>query len=176
MGYVLCHFLQLLNEPRESKETESALEEPEWALNPQTGSSKPSLYRLQAPQSLNLRALMESPQTQSRYSVVSPIVEEEQFSIESLLKSIEEFQDRTHLETIYQLNRENESRREEINKYKKARAKAELLLREAYETMLLLQDALERYDRGTAAAGKDWLAFWGIYNELEDNLSTQTWI
>ncbi|KAF2182648.1 hypothetical protein K469DRAFT_511605, partial [Zopfia rhizophila CBS 207.26] len=86
-------------------------------------------------------------------------------SIESLLERIDEFQNRTHLETIYRLNQENESLREEIYRHKKARARTALLLREAYETMLLLQDALERYGHETAAAGRDWLAFCGIYNE-----------
>lgn len=149
--------------------------EPERALSSRTGSSKPSLNRLQAPQLLNLQAQMESFQTLSRRSATSPIDDEEQFSIESLLKSIDEFQNRTDLETIYWLKRENESLREEINNYKKARDTTILLLREAYETMLLLQDALERYGHETAAAGSDWLAFWGIYNEAEDNMSTQTW-
>lgn len=139
--------------------------EPERDFKLQIGSSKPCLHKPQASQSLRLKALMESPQ-----------IDQGRFSIQSLLWRIDDVQNRGHLETIYQLNRENELLREEIDQYKEFRVKTALFLQEAYGMVLFLQDALERYAHETAEAERDWLAFWGISTGLEDSLSTVTWI
>lgn len=91
---------------------------------------------------------------------------DDEFTIDALLERIEEFQNRTQLERIHRLNRENDILKEDIKRHKIARKKTATLLKEAFEAMKFLQSALERYGLETTITEKEWLLFWGIYDGL----------
>ena len=107
-----------------------------------------------------------------RHSVDASIPEEssEEFSIESLLQRVDEFQKREQLETIERLTTENSLLKENIARYQEGWCATVNLLREAYETVVLIQGAIKRYCHEETTAERDWLAFWGIQRESTENL------
>jgi hypothetical protein len=108
----------------------------------------------------------------STRSATASTFEDERFSIEALLEMIEEFQNSTDLETLHQLQQDNQSIRQEISHCEKAQEGTTRLLGVSYEIMLFLYDIMTRHAHGIAAAESDWLAFWGIYNKHENDLSS----
>lgn len=92
----------------------------------------------------------------------------DEFSIESLIDRVDEFQRRDYLETIERLNSENGLLQHLVLKYQRDWCfKIETFVK-AQEAVLLLQKALEQSVKEGTAAAKDWLDFLGIREDCSD--------
>ncbi|KAI9770963.1 MAG: hypothetical protein M1840_002667 [Geoglossum simile] len=91
----------------------------------------------------------------------------EDFSMESLLQRVDEFQKREQLETLRRLTMENSLLQKHIACYQESWCATLDLLQEACEAVLLMQHAFQRCSGEGTAAERDWLAFWGIPSESD---------
>jgi hypothetical protein len=122
---------------------------------------------------------MESPSNDLYFSATEMYLEE--MSINSLLKSVEDFHRVSQEETIDRLKEENVSLSRQIKLYQESWAKSQCFLEEMYQYKELLQDFLSHLSQLRRAAEKDWLAVWGIYEgelagDSSYSLDLETWI
>ncbi|KAH8708501.1 hypothetical protein GQ44DRAFT_731559 [Phaeosphaeriaceae sp. PMI808] len=94
------------------------------------------------------------------------------FSIDSLIKNVEEFQRREQFETLKRLRLENKSLHKQIMRYQTHRCLAPDLIQTAYDALMSLQGALNKCLREEAAVDRDWLVQLGIRNDSVDNVIT----
>jgi hypothetical protein len=87
---------------------------------------------------------------------------EEDLSIDSLLKNLEEFQRRQQLETLERIIMENSWLEHHIARYRESLSRTTKVLQEVYKAVALIQNGLERCRREESEADRAWLAFWGI--------------
>lgn len=90
----------------------------------------------------------------------NPSLENEPFSIESLIQRVDEFQKRDHLQSLEILARENNHLRSQILQYQREWCSLIDLLRKARESLLVMQRALGVCFKEQVVAERDWLAFW----------------
>lgn len=88
--------------------------------------------------------------------------EEEEFSIDALLKNLEGFQRRQQLETLERIIMENSWLEHHIARYRESLSRTMKVLQEVYKAVALIQNGLERCRREESEADRAWLAFWGI--------------
>jgi hypothetical protein len=88
--------------------------------------------------------------------------EEEEFSIDVLLKNLEVFQRRQQLETLKRIIIENSWLEHHIARHRESLSRATKVLQDVYKTVALVQNALERCRQEESEADRAWLAFWGI--------------
>jgi hypothetical protein len=102
----------------------------------------------------------------------------EGFSIESLIKRVDEFQRRDHMETIEKLTIENSLLQHVTVEYQKNWCMTIEVLEKTHQAVLTLQKALENCVNEDIAAERQWLAFWGIKKECttRQNYSPAGWI
>jgi hypothetical protein len=84
------------------------------------------------------------------------------FSIDDLLKRVEEFQKRQQLETLERITTENSWLEFHIARHQQNSTRTMNLLQEIYNAVMLMQEALEKYRLEEVKADQAWLAFWGI--------------
>ena len=101
----------------------------------------------------------------SNLDLLTPEESSEDFSMESLLQRVGEFQKREQLETLRRLTMENSLLQKHIACYQESWCATLDLLQETYEAVLLMQHAFQRCSCEETAAERDWLAFWGIPSE-----------
>ena len=94
--------------------------------------------------------------------------------IEDLLRRIDEFQRVEEQKTIDRLTRENAFLKQRIVCYATSQDSTMNLLREVFEATLLIQTALEESHFKKLDARRDWLAFWGIYQEVAEIFGHQS--
>jgi hypothetical protein len=104
------------------------------------------------------------------------IQEREEFSIDSLLEKVEEFQRRQQLETIDRITMENSWLEYHIAQCWESSSRAMNLLPGIYRAIALLQNTLEGCRREDLAADRAWLAFWGISEERPARDHLASWI
>jgi hypothetical protein len=93
-------------------------------------------------------------------------------SINSLLKSVEDFERLSQEASISRLSKENETLGREVKLVQDSWIEARQLLQAVYECAVLLQNFLQDMAQRESAAKKGWLASWGIYEgELPENFS-----
>ncbi|KAI9767645.1 MAG: hypothetical protein M1840_005516 [Geoglossum simile] len=90
------------------------------------------------------------------------------FSMETLLQRVDEFRKTEQLETLRKLTRENCLLQKHIACYQESWCAILDVLQEAYEAVLLIQDALQKCSYEETAAERDWLTFWGIHYGSEE--------
>ncbi|KAH7111850.1 hypothetical protein B0J11DRAFT_512092 [Dendryphion nanum] len=102
----------------------------------------------------------------------------EHFSIECLIKRVDEYQRRDHMETIERLTTENSLLQHVIVKYQKNWCWTIEILEKTHQAVLTLQKALEYCIDEDIAAERQWLAFWGIKKECttRQNYNPAGWI
>lgn len=83
----------------------------------------------------------------------------EEFSIETLIQRVEEFQRRDYLETLEKLTEENCSLQQIILRYRKYSCLTLDILEKAYEGVLVMQKVLNRCLEEERAAEQAWLIF-----------------
>lgn len=88
--------------------------------------------------------------------------ESQDFSIEALLKRVEEFQRRHQLDSLERLSKENSMLQQQITRYQESSSQTINLLQQVYNTVAVMQEALKECRHKELAADGDWLAFWGI--------------
>ena len=88
--------------------------------------------------------------------------EDEEFSIDALLKNLEVFQRRQQLETLERIIMENSWLEHHIARHRESLSRATKVLQDVYKAVALIQNALERCRRDESEADRAWLAFWGI--------------
>jgi hypothetical protein len=86
----------------------------------------------------------------------------EELSINVLLKNLEVFQRRQQLETLERIIMENSWLEHHIARYRESRSRTMKLLQEVYKAVALIQNGLEKRRREESEADRAWLAFWGI--------------
>jgi predicted ATP-dependent endonuclease of OLD family len=84
------------------------------------------------------------------------------FSIDDLLKRVEEFQRRQQLETLERITTENSWLEYHIARYRQNSTRTMNLLQEIYNAVTLMQKALQQCRLEEIKANRSWLAFWGI--------------
>jgi len=102
----------------------------------------------------------------------------QEFSIESLIKRVDEYQRRDHMETIERLTTENSLLQHVVVKYQKNWCLTIEILEKTHQAVLTLQKSLEHCINEDIAAERQWLAFWGIKKECatRQNYSPAGWI
>jgi hypothetical protein len=88
--------------------------------------------------------------------------EEEEFSIDGLLKKLEVFQRRQQLETLERIIMENSWMEHHIARYRESLSRTMKVLQEVYKAVALIQNGLEKCRQEESEADRAWLAFWGI--------------
>lgn len=88
--------------------------------------------------------------------------EVEEFSIDALLKNLEEFQRRQQLETLERIIMENSWLEHHIARHRESLSRTRRVLQEVYKAVALIQNGLERCRREESEADRAWLTFWGI--------------
>jgi len=88
--------------------------------------------------------------------------EEEEFSIDALLKNLEVFQRRQQLETLERIIMENSWLEHHIARHRESLSRTTKVLQDVYKAVALIQNAVERCRREESEADRAWLAFWGI--------------
>ncbi|KAF8862744.1 hypothetical protein BDZ45DRAFT_585004 [Acephala macrosclerotiorum] len=91
------------------------------------------------------------------------------FSIDDLLKKIEEFQRRQQLETLERITTENSWLEFHIARHRQDSTRTMNLLQEVYNAVILMQQALEKCRLEEMKANQAWLAFWGICEHPNTN-------
>ncbi|KAM0132877.1 hypothetical protein ACHAP3_006166 [Botrytis cinerea] len=84
------------------------------------------------------------------------------FSIDDLLKRVEEFQRRQQLETLERITTENSWLEYHIARHRQDSIRTMNLLQEIYNAVTLMQKALQQCRLEEIKANRSWLAFWGI--------------
>jgi hypothetical protein len=84
------------------------------------------------------------------------------FSIDDLLKRVEEFQRRQQLDTLERITTENSWLEFHIARHQQDSTRTMNLLQEIYNAVILMQEALEKCRLEEMKANRAWLAFWGI--------------
>jgi hypothetical protein len=84
------------------------------------------------------------------------------FSIDDLLKKVEEFQRRQQLETLERITTENSWLEFHIARHRQDSTRMTSLLQEIYNAVTLMEKALEKCRFEEIKANQAWLAFWGI--------------
>jgi hypothetical protein len=84
------------------------------------------------------------------------------FSIDDLLKRVEEFQRRQQLETLERITTENSWLEYHIARYRQNSTRTMNLLQEIFNAVTLMQKALQQCRLEEIKANRSWLAFWGI--------------
>ncbi|PVH72507.1 hypothetical protein DL98DRAFT_72063 [Cadophora sp. DSE1049] len=84
------------------------------------------------------------------------------FSIDDLLKRVEEFQRRQQLETLERITTENSWLEYHIARHRQDSIRTMNLLQEIYNAVTLMQKALQQCRLEEIRANRSWLAFWGI--------------
>jgi hypothetical protein len=99
-------------------------------------------------------------------------------SIEALIKRVDEYQRRDHMEAIERLTVENSLLQRAILKHQKIWCLTIELLEATNSAVLKLQKALEHCIDENIAAERQWLAFWGIGrgSGMRQNYSPAGWI
>jgi hypothetical protein len=98
---------------------------------------------------------------------------DDDMSIESLLKRVDEFQMMEERETLDRLEKENATLQRELLCYQRSRRATMDLFKEAFEAIVLMQTALHTCNEEEEKAKTDWLAFWGVHMEAPSNLTYQ---
>jgi hypothetical protein len=83
------------------------------------------------------------------------------FSINDLLKRVEEFQKRQQLETLERITTENSWLEFHIARHQQDSTRTMNLLQEIYTAVIAMQEALEKCRLEEMKANEAWLAFWG---------------
>ncbi|KAF2259114.1 hypothetical protein CC78DRAFT_586273 [Lojkania enalia] len=83
----------------------------------------------------------------------------EEFSIDTLIQRVEEFQRRDHLETLEKLTEENCSLQQRILRYRKYSCLTLDILEKVYEGMLAMQKVLNECLEEEKAVEQAWLIF-----------------
>ncbi|KAH9204869.1 hypothetical protein DL95DRAFT_318624 [Leptodontidium sp. 2 PMI_412] len=91
------------------------------------------------------------------------------FSIDDLLKKVEEFQRRQQLETLERITTENSWLEFHIARHRQDSTRTMNLLQEVYNAVILMQEALEKCRLEEMKANQAWLAFWGICEHPNTN-------
>lgn len=94
----------------------------------------------------------------------------ERFSIGSLVRRIDDFNQEELLLTIESLEDENELLRQQIRYYERVWYRAMDLLQTAYSSVRRIWNGSNMLKRERAKAEQQWLAYWGVGQE------TQVWI
>lgn len=84
------------------------------------------------------------------------------FSIDDLLKRVEEFQRRQQLETLERIVMINSWLEYHIARHRQESTRTMNLLQEIYNAVTLMQKALQKFRLEEIKANRSWLAFWGI--------------
>ncbi|KAH7108758.1 hypothetical protein B0J11DRAFT_449477 [Dendryphion nanum] len=107
-----------------------------------------------------------------------PSTPTKEFSVGSLIKRVDEYQRRDHMETIETLTTDNSLLQHVIVKYQKNWCLTIEILEKTHQAVLTLQKALEHCIDEDIAAERQWLAFWGIKKECttRQNYSPAGWI
>ncbi|KAH8653965.1 hypothetical protein BGZ60DRAFT_386630 [Tricladium varicosporioides] len=84
------------------------------------------------------------------------------FSIDDLLKKVEEFQRQQQLETLERVTTENSWLEFHIARLQQESIRTSNLLQEIYSAVISMQGALEKCRLEEVKANQAWLAFWGI--------------
>jgi hypothetical protein len=100
------------------------------------------------------------------------------FSIEFLIKRVDEFRKRDQLEILENLTAENFFLQQRILRYQKEWCFTLDMLQNAHEALLKMQNALEKCFQEQISAERGWLASWGIKREASNSLgySPAGWI
>ncbi|KAJ8992735.1 hypothetical protein HRR80_002781 [Exophiala dermatitidis] len=96
--------------------------------------------------------------------------DDDDLSMEALLKRIDDFQRREELITIERLEKEISSLRYQISCHQRSLHVTFNLLQEAFDAAVLIKTALQTCDEEEEMANADWLAFWGIHIETRSAL------
>lgn len=96
--------------------------------------------------------------------------DDDDLSMEALLKRIDDFQRREELITIERLEKEISSLRYQISCHQRSLHVTFNLLQEAFDAAVLIKTALQACDEEEEMANADWLAFWGIHIETRSAL------
>ncbi|RVX70300.1 hypothetical protein B0A52_05633 [Exophiala mesophila] len=96
--------------------------------------------------------------------------DDDDLSMEALLKRIDDFQRREEMITIERLEKEILSLRYQISCYQRSLHVTFNLLQEAFDAAILIKTALQKCDEEEEMANADWLAFWGIHIETRSAL------
>lgn len=89
------------------------------------------------------------------------------FSIDDLLRRVEEFQRRQELETLERITTENSWLEYHIARHRQDSTRTMNLLQEIYNAVTLMQKALQQCRLEEIKANQSWLAFWGIREHLD---------
>ena len=84
------------------------------------------------------------------------------FSINDLLKRVEEFQKRQQLETLKRITTENSWLEFHIARHRQDSTRTMNLLQEVYNAVVLMQETLEKCRLEDMKEHQAWLAFWGV--------------
>lgn len=95
---------------------------------------------------------------------------EEPFSINSLIKRVEQFQKMEQLETLKTITLKNSSLQQRIIRYQEHWCLTLDLLHKSQEALIVLQGALNKYLHAEAAAERDRLAQQGIKRNSRNGL------
>ncbi|KAH6883878.1 hypothetical protein B0T10DRAFT_463242 [Thelonectria olida] len=89
----------------------------------------------------------------------------EEFSIDSLIHQVQEFERMNQLDTIERLTKENSLLDNLVMAYQKHWSRTMDLLEQTQRALMALQKAFEYCIGEEIAAERDWLAFWGIQRD-----------
>jgi hypothetical protein len=98
------------------------------------------------------------------------------FSIDDLLSRVEEFQKRQQLETLERITMENSWLEFHIARHRQDNIRTMNLLREVYNVVVLMQEALEKCRLEEMKANQAWLAFWGVRGHPTPGVHSAGWI
>ena len=84
------------------------------------------------------------------------------FSIDDLLKKVEEFQRRQQSDTLERITTENSWLESHIARHRQDSTRMTNLLQQMYNAVTSIEEALEKCRLEEMKANQAWLAFWGI--------------
>jgi hypothetical protein len=93
--------------------------------------------------------------------------------MEYLVRQVSEMKRAQELQTISILMKENQLLWKEVAICRRLWNGIIVMMTEAIEAMKCIETALENFSTETAAAERDWLAFWGIYRESVDYIGSK---
>ena len=117
-----------------------------------------TVFALLKPHNMDATSSQEAAPTPTWQSPQDPV----DFSIDDLLKKVEELQKRQQLETLERITTENSWLRFHIARHQQDSDRIMTLLHEIYNAVILMQAALEKCRLEETKANQAWLAFWGI--------------